>query len=126
MAFDVLSLQQESVTQGAETAEAKLAGLSGQGTLQVWRGQKHDVIRILGTWRQPEDENSLARLREALDEAQPVVYEGPVDDPARGGQPTIRTQVTVSSIGSYRLDPKGERSFCYVNFAPVDPRAVTA
>jgi hypothetical protein len=124
MAFDVRLLREESVSKGASTGDARLAGLPGRGTLQVWRGQNHDVIRILGTWRQEEGGEALGTLREALDETRPVVYEGYLDDPAQAETHRVRAEVIVSSIGTYRLGEDDDSSYCFVNFTPRDPERV--
>jgi hypothetical protein len=126
MGFDVERLRKESVTQGAATAEARLAGLPGRGTLQVWRGQNNDVIDILGTWRREVADEEVSVIREALRNEPPVVYEGVVDDPARPDGQEVRTEVIVSSIGSYRLEADEENSYCFVNFAPRNPEEIAS
>ncbi|MEX2542261.1 MAG: hypothetical protein WD314_10655 [Trueperaceae bacterium] len=122
--LDVGNLQKDAVTQGAETGEARLAGLPGRGTLQVWRGRRHDVIRILGTWRRQQNSDDLATLREAMESAQPIIYEGFLDDPANVDRQEVRAEVVVSSISSYQLGGRGEEPYCFVNFLPREPEEV--
>jgi hypothetical protein len=124
MAFDVERLRKQAVTQGAATADARLAGLPGRGTLQVWRGQNNDVIDVLGTWRREAADDDLRGIREALRNESPLVYEGVVDDPARADGQEVRTEVVVSSMGSYRLGVNDENIYCFVNFRPRQPEEV--
>jgi hypothetical protein len=124
MAFDVERLREQSVTQGATTAEAQLAGLPGRGTLQVWRAQNNDVIDVLGTWRREVAGDDLRGIREALRNENPLVYEGVLDDPARADGQEVRAEVIVSSMGSYRLGVDDENSYCFVNFRPRNPEEV--
>lgn len=124
MGLDTRGLKKESVTQGASTDEAKLAGMPGQGTLQVWRGQKNDVIGMAGTWRTEDDSASLEKLREARDNSSPVRYEGVVDDPAQGRHRRVSEQVIISSIGSYPHRGHDGRKVAFVNFKPHDPQQV--
>jgi hypothetical protein len=126
MGFEVERLRKESVTQGAATAEARLAGLPGRGTLQVWRGQNNDVIDILGTWRQEVADEDVSAIGKALRNETPLMYEGVLDDPARADEQEVRTEVVVSSIGSYRLEVDEENSYCFVNFAPRKPEEIAS
>ena len=125
MSFENLDLQREAMSQGAATGDAKLAGLPGTGTLQVWRGQREDVLRIVGTWRLEEDANGLDELREALSKNKPVSYEGVHDDPARPDRRRVATDVYVTSIGSYQRRKEDDVGFCFVNFVPIDQKEVT-
>lgn len=126
MSFENLDLQREAMSQGAVTGDAKLAGLPGTGTLQVWRGQREDVLRIVGTWRLEEDAHGLDELRQALTKSTPVTYEGVLDDPARPSRRRVRTNVYVTSIGSYQRAKEDEVAFCFVNFVPIDQKEVTS
>lgn len=126
MGFRANDLRKEAFTQGASTGDASLAGLPGTGTLQVWRGQQEDVIAIIGTCRLEDDGGGLEKVREALEEQLPVVYDGPLADPSKSDSEDIRTEVVVSSIGRYRLpsDDDDDATCCLVNFAPAEPERV--
>lgn len=121
MGFDTERLKRESATQGASTGRAELAGIAGEGTLQVWRGQKQDVIRILGTWRIENDEEAVATLQQALDDSSPVPFEGPLDDPAQSEGQRVNAEVIISSLGTYQQQDDDRRQYCFINFAPTDP-----
>ena len=123
--FENLELGKESLSQGATTGDAKLAGLPGTGTLQVWRGQHEDVLKIVGTWRLEEDSSGLEKIREALSKSAPITYEGVLDDPAQRGRQRVETEVFVTSIGSYAQGSDAGVAFCFVNFVPRDRKEVT-
>ncbi|MEX2534297.1 MAG: hypothetical protein WD273_01750 [Trueperaceae bacterium] len=124
MGFENLNLRKEALSQGASTGDAKLAGLPGKGTLQVWRGQREDVLRIVGTWRLEDDSGRLGKVREALADSKAVVYDGVLDDPAQADKKRVRAEVYVTSIGSYQRRTEDGRTYCFVNFVPSDPEGV--
>lgn len=132
MGFDAKDLRKEALTQGASTGEASLAGLPGTGTLQVWRGQREDVIDIIGTCRLRDDVGDLETVSEALEQQRPVIYDGPLEDPAEANGDAIRAEVMVSSMGRYRLSAEGvdatgdddAPAYWLVNFVPVEPEQV--
>lgn len=118
-------LRKEAVTQGARMDVAKLASLEGRGTLQVWRGQRQDILEIRGTWR-TDSAVDPAEIKRAVGNSDPLVYEGPVDDPAQTGLQDVRTEVKVSSVSSYLLDNGSETPEVFVNFVPADPTQVAS
>lgn len=131
MGFNARDLRKEALTQGASTGDASLAGIPGTGTLQVWRGQKEDVIAIIGTCRLHEDAGGLDKVSEALSEQRPIAYDGPLVDPAEVRKDSISTKVMVSSINRYRLPAERGGSngndattYCLVNFVPAEPEQV--
>ena len=125
MTFDKLELGKEALSQGASTGDAKLAGLPGKGTMQVWRGQREEVLRIVGTWRLEEDADGLEKVRRALASSSPVTYEGVLDDPAQTNRNRVKAQVPVTSIGSYQRGTEADVAYCFVNFVPLDQKEVT-
>ncbi|HEX7003839.1 MAG TPA: hypothetical protein VF168_06605 [Trueperaceae bacterium] len=125
MTFEKLQLGKEALSQGASTGDAKLAGLPGTGTLQVWRGQNEDVLRIVGTWRLEDDASGLERIRRALAKSSPVTYDGVLDDPAQSDRKRVSTEVYVTSMGSYQRGTEADVAYCFVNFVPLDAKEVT-
>ena len=117
-------LRKEAKSTGASMSEAKLAGMAGSGTLQVWRGQKDDVLEIRGTWKPEPGKVGADELRRSLDRADPLIFDGPVDDPAAPEREKMRAEVQVSSINSYHLKSSGQMPVLLVNFIPVEPKRV--
>lgn len=56
MALDTDRLGKDAITRGAQAGVSHLAGIPGHGTMQVVRGQRHEVMGACGTWR-PDDES---------------------------------------------------------------------
>ena len=106
-------------------SDARLAGIEGRGTLQVWRGQKHDVLGILGTWRPVSKGTDDEELRELLLNSEPLFFDGPLDDRYAADTRRLHTEVHITSINSYSLETSEDGATLFVNFAPVDPEGVT-
>lgn len=116
-------LGKEAMTQGAAMSEASLAELPGVGTLQVWRGQREDVLEIRGTWR-AQAGTDPSEIYRRLEDKDTLVYEGALDDPSLTERQNVRAEVRVSSMSSYHLGDDPETPRVYVNFLPTEPEQV--
>lgn len=97
-------LRQDAPNHGATMGPARLGGVPGIGTLQVVRGQRDEVLEVLGTWRPDRPDREVGSLEEAARLGTQLEYDGHYDDPGDGRRDHVTARVTVSSWGTYAFD----------------------
>lgn len=114
---------------GPDTGLSWLAGLDGEGVLQVRRTHGGRVAEAIGTWRPArEDARSAVTLERLVAQARPVPFEGLLDDPAARGSKRYTGHVQVLRISRYEWNESlhgGSDVRTLVRFAPVDPAFAT-
>ena len=125
--LDVERIAPDEATQGAEVGEARLAGVTGIGTLQVVRGREGDVLRIEGTWRPFDESTDASAIESAISGGSTVRYEGKLDDPSHPEQDRCDVEVVLTSRSEYTWDARAEsdgRTLPLYNFRPREGEAV--
>lgn len=104
---------------------SSLAGLDGEGVLQVRRTPDGRVAEAIGTWRPArEDARSAVTLERLVAQARPVPFDGLLEDPAGRGEKRFAGHVRLLRIARYEWNeaPHGRSDVrTLVRFAPVDP-----
>lgn len=125
--IDTQRLGEEAASTGAQMDKARLGGQEGIGTLQVVRGRNQEILEIKGTWRSQDDnaqdDGALAQLCEAVEQGEPVPYQGPLVDPERD-RDKVSVDVEFTSTKRYafmgKSDDKGGPERRIFNFTPVE------
>lgn len=94
---------------------ATLGGRRGRGELTLLRAADGRLLEARGSWRPDDPEADLDELIEAARERRPVVFRGPVRDPA-GAEGGAEVELPARVTGMHRYRDDGGRELLLVNF----------
>ena len=108
-----------------------LAGIRGNGTMQVLRDRHDGVAEVAGTWRPLDPDTDLADLQRSVEGDEPVRFEGRLQDSARPDRDEVVARVVIRSYGDYVFDAAPEEgepgtTLRVFNLRPVDETEVVS